>query len=75
MYPRDQYTAEKAAKEIVDNKLKNTDDTFYFVCFESGAKFKMIVQKYMNAKYASFILFGYGLPNIVYKTKVDGIWL
>lgn len=35
----------------------------------------MIVQKYMNNEYASYILFGYGVRAISYHVKVDGTWI
>ena len=74
-YPNEQYTYEEAAKDIIDNKLPNTGDTFYFVCFNAGSICRMIVQKYKNGNYASFILFGYGIKEIVYKVKSSGKWI
>lgn len=69
------YTCDEAARNIVDNKLTNNDNNgFYFVTFTNGQIFKMIVQKYKNDKYASYILFGYGVNAISYHVKEDGRW-
>lgn len=49
--------------------------TFYFVSFSRGSTYEMIVQKTNNSNgYASIILFGYAIRDIVYKTKIDGVW-
>lgn len=67
----------ESAKYIVDNLLPYDiyAMTFYFVSFSSGTMNNMIVQKTDNSKgYASFILFGYSIENIIYRTKKDGVW-
>lgn len=65
----------EAAKYIVDNLLPYDvyAKTFYFVSFEVGTTQMMIVQK-TDTGYAAFILFGYNIKNIVYRTKTNGVW-
>lgn len=67
----------ESAKYIVDNLLPNDIDAkcFYFVSFTKQTNNVMIAQKLdYNNGYASFILFGYGIPTITYRTKNDGQW-
>lgn len=59
---------------IIDNQLENNTSCFYFVSFTYGSKYKMIVQKYHDNKYASYILFGYSQSQIIFGRKIDGVW-
>lgn len=68
------YTADQAAQDIIDTKLKNNSTTFFFVDFVNGGRYKMIVQKYDFSSYASYILFGYGTSTLIYRVKTGGIW-
>lgn len=68
------YTADQAARDIIDTKLKNSNTTFFFVDFINGSRYKMIVQKYEDSDYASYILFGYGTSTLIYHVKTGGIW-
>lgn len=66
-----------AAKYIVDNLLPNDTNarSFYFVSFVKQTNNVMIAQKLdFNNGYASFILFGYGIPTMIYRTKNSGEW-
>ena len=74
-YENGTYSCDEAARHIVDNKLPNNNEYFYFVSFNNGSNYKMIVQKYVNDKYAAYILFGYGLQKgISYHIKENGVW-
>ena len=67
----------ETAKYIIDNLLPNDTDarSFYFVSFTMQTNNMMIAQKLdYNNGYASFILFGYGIPTMVYRTKNSGEW-
>lgn len=67
----------EAAKYIIDNLLPNDTDarTFYIVSFVKRTNNIMIAQKLdYNNGYASFILFGYGINTMVYRTKKSGTW-
>ena len=67
----------ETAKYIIDNLLPNDTDarSFYFVSFIMQTNNMMIAQKLdYNNGYASFILFGYGIPAMVYRTKNSGEW-
>lgn len=67
-------TADIAARYIIDNKLPEYADKFFFVSFTAGSRYSMIVQKYFSKNYASYILFGYGVNTISYHVKVNGGW-
>ncbi len=67
----------EAAKYIIDNLLPNDTDArnFYFVSFTMQTNDMMIAQKLdFNNGYASFILFGYGISTMIYRTKNNGEW-
>lgn len=67
----------EAAKYIVDNMLPNKSYSkeFYLVSFSKGTSYLMIAQKLDSSKgYASFILFGYGINTMVYRTEYNGVW-
>lgn len=74
-YGDGKFTYNTAAQDIVDNKLKNNYEAFFFVRFNCAGECKMIVQKYLNGNYASYILFGYGTSEIIYHVKRNGIWI
>lgn len=67
-------TADIAAQYIIDNKLPEYADKFFFVSFTAGSRCNMIVQKYSTKDYASYILFGYAEDTISYHRKVNGEW-
>lgn len=67
-------TADIAAQYIIDNKLPEYADKFFFVSFTAGSRCNMIVQKYSTKDYASYILFGYAEDTISYHRKVNGGW-
>lgn len=66
----------EAAKYIVENLLPiDNATTFYIVSFPKNTTNFMIAQKLSYGdRYAAFILFGYGVKNIIYRTKSKGIW-
>ena len=68
-------TADIAARYIIDNKLPEYADKFFFVSFTAGSRCSMIVQKYASKDYASYILFGYAEDTISYHRKVSGEWI
>lgn len=65
-----------AAKYIVENLLpRDNATTFYIVSFPKNTTNFMIAQKLdYGDGYASFILFGYGVKDIAYRTRSKGIW-
>ncbi len=67
-YDYNTYTPQTAAQDIIDTKLRSDPSLIQFVTFVSGSNHSMIVQK-NSYEYASYILFGYSIPNIVYNSK------
>ena len=68
-------TYKENARKIIDEKLPNDIDKIFIVTFFSSGTWKMIVQKYANSKYASYILFGYGSESIIFDRKQDDQWI
>lgn len=68
VYDYNTYTPQAAAQDIIDTKLRSDPSLIQFVTFVSGSNHSMIVQK-NSYEYASYILFGYSIPNIVYNQK------
>lgn len=67
-YDYNTYTPQTAAQDIIDTKLRSDPSLIQFVTFVSESNHSMIVQK-NSYEYASYILFGYSIPNIVYNRK------
>lgn len=67
------YASTDSAVRAAIDALPVNIEAFYFVTINRGSRLKLIAQKYSDA-YASGILIGYGLNNVTYYRKNNGIW-
>lgn len=65
---------ETSAKRIVDDLLPQDTTPIFFVKFTNSGEYKLIVQKYKDNDYASFIMLSYANENLIFRRKYAGEW-
>ena len=70
----DIYDPEIIAKRIVDELLPQDITPIFFVKFTNAGEYKLIVQKYKDNDYASFIMLSYANENLIFIRKYAGEW-
>lgn len=67
--------AKEAARGIIDNTLTQNKNKIFLVTFFCAGEKKMIAQTYTDGRYASYIMFGYGMATMIFDQKQNSKWI